>query len=449
MLLGLAAVGLAMAPHPARAASPAVSCQGERKFETLRDAFISQQGATPAAAATMILPADGEARFLFQQPAGSDGDARSFRVFEVEGLNASTLTGEELKVVSVDPAKGETGGQFKPTDSVSLRTDIAPRFPSWLIRSFVVVACQGPKFSGWGQATAPVSDPAVTLPICIGTGVLVYLLGMSAVFAQRRKPSSLEAKYPAIFGARPLRWWDAANPIHLMANAFNQGSVQKAQVLLFSFLIGELVLSLVLRTGALVDLSPTVVGLLGISGIGAAAAQIAYQQKTRLSFENWAWLENRHVLQTPPPAASGGPHWRELVLTNREFDVYKLQTIIFTIAVASALLVDGASQLSNFSVPGSLLGVLGLSQVVYVGGVLVKPPAVADLDNAITRLRAAGETVAAAKIQNTDTDANGKLLPGPIFPPAVNAQRQYDDLADNVVPMIESALEVPADRSRL
>ncbi len=139
------------------------------------------------------------------------------------------------------------------------------------------------------------------------------------------------------------------------------------------------------------------------------------------------------------------------MLTNREFDVYKLQTIIFTVAVASALIVDGASQLSSFSVPGSLLGVLGLSQVVYVGGILVKPPAVGDLDTAITKLRAAAETLATAKTQNTDTDANGNLLPTPLpnQPPAVNAQRQYDELADGIIPMIESALEVPADRSKL
>jgi hypothetical protein len=131
--------------------------------------------------------------------------------------------------------------------------------------------------------------------------------------------------------------------------------------------------------------------------------------------------------------------------------VYKLQTIIFSIAVAFALVAAGASNLSSFTVPDALLGILGLSQVVYIGGILVRPPAVNDLDEALTKLRVAGEVVAAAKAQNTDTDSDGKLLPS--LPPgqtvAANAQRQYDDLADRVIPMIESTLEAKADRTKL
>ena len=146
-----------------------------------------------------------------------------------------------------------------------------------------------------------------------------------------------------------------------------------------------------------------------------------------------------------------GPQWRDLVLTNREFDVYKLQTLIFSLGVAFALIAAGGSNLSDFTVPEALLGILGLSQVVYIGGVLVRPPAVADLDEALSKLRAAGEMVAAAKIQKTDTGPDGKLLP--TLPPgqevAANAQRQYNDLADRVIPMIESCLEVNADRSKL
>jgi hypothetical protein len=41
-------------------------------------------------------------------------------------------------------------------------------------------------------------------------------------------------------------------------------------------------------------------------------------------------------------------------------------------------------------VPETLLGILGLSQVVYIGGILVRPPAVNDLDEALTKLRATG-----------------------------------------------------------
>ena len=85
-------------------------------------------------------------------------------------------------------------------------------------------------------------------------------------------------------------------------------------------------------------------------------------------------------------------------MTNREFDVYKLQTIIFSLTVAIAMMIAGASSLTNFNVPENLLGLLGLSQVVYVGGILVRPPAVGDLDDALTKLRQAGETAESGKI---------------------------------------------------
>jgi hypothetical protein len=441
---------LAASGASAAAPSTAVSCP-EATLSQLRTAFIPNRGPTPAATATMLLPAGGSARLLFKQPVGADTDARSFRVFEVDSLSPNRMNGQEIPLISVDPAPGDANGRFRPTDSASLLVNIPPAWPPWLIRSFVILSCKGQQFSGWGSVTAPVSHPDVTLAICVVLGVLVYALAMAAVFAQRQKPHALEVKYPAVFGARPLKKLDFFNPIHLIGNAFNQGSVQKAQVILFSFLVGELVLALVLRTGTLVSLSSTVVALLGISGIGAATAQAAYQQKARLSFDNWAWLEKNQVLKRPSAQDSQGPMWRDLVLTNREFDVYKLQTIIFTIAVASALIVGGASNLSDFAVPASLLGILGLSQVVYVGGVLVKPPAVSNLDDAITRLRALGETVAAARIQKTDTDATGKLMASipPDHPVASNARRQYDELADSVVSMIESTLEIEADRSKL
>ena len=67
--------------------------------------------------------------------------------------------------------------------------------------------------------------------------------------------------------------------------------------------------------------------------------------------------------------------------------------------------------------PETLLGILGLSQVVYIGGILVRPPAVNDLDEALTKLRAAGEIVAAAKAQNTDTGPDGPVChPGKEWP---------------------------------
>jgi hypothetical protein len=425
-------------------------------FNLLRDKFA---GLSPSAATstTTFVPAGSDARINVQETLAPN---KLFRVFRLGRNNANDLTGTPLEVLSVQAADpGASPG------GVSLRVRLNPNSGwFWEKHFLLVLACTETKLASYGLVTVRVSEPRTALAICAAVTVIGYLLAMTAVYLAPRSPQPLQDKYPAIFSARAINRADFINPIHLTANAFNQASVQKLQVLMFSFLVGFLVLDLVLETGILAELSPTVVALLGISGIGAATAQITYQQKTRLSFENWAWLEKRGVLKPPEDEAGKtetqkeairrkrGPRWRDLVLTNREFDVYKLQTIIFSVAVACAMISASASGLSTFTVPPALLGILGLSQVVYVGGILVRPPAVGDLDEALTKLRAAGEAVAAAKLKNTDTDADGKLLPS--LPPgqtqpALNAQRQYNDLADRVIPMIESTLEVEADRSKL
>jgi hypothetical protein len=55
--------------------------------------------------------------------------------------------------------------------------------------------------------------------------------------------------------------------------------------------------------------------------------------------------------------------------------------------VGGALLTTGLTDLASFHVPETLIGVLGLSQIVYIGGKLASPPSCADLDAALAELR--------------------------------------------------------------
>ena len=137
-----------------------------------------------------------------------------------------------------------------------------------------------------------------------------------------------------------------------------------------------MLLSFSLRTGVLSDLSATVAALLGISAVGAAVSQQATTTRERLTFENWTWLVRKEIVPLVPISESQAhPKWGDLVTTSREFDIYKLQTLVFSAVVAIALLVGGETVLATFTVPQTLLGILGLSQVVYVAGVMVRPPA--------------------------------------------------------------------------
>jgi hypothetical protein len=126
-----------------------------------------------------------------------------------------------------------------------------------------------------------------------------------------------------------------------------------------------------------------------------------------------------------------------------------------------ALLSSGEERLATFTVPETLLGILGLSQVVYVSGTLASAPATADLDDAITKLRAMEGKLQTVISRNTDTDGEGKLpdpLPKPPspLPPldarkanAVNAMSVYAKMADQVEIMLESTLGTEVQRKRL
>jgi hypothetical protein len=95
--------------------------------------------------------------------------------------------------------------------------------------------------------------------------------------------------------------------------------------------------------------------------------------------------------------------WRDLFTTDGEFDVYRYQSFIFSLAVGGALLISGVVQLSSFEIPTTLLGILGLSQAVYFGGKLVTPTTMAKL---IGDLRDSEK-----KFVDTAAAANGGVTP--------------------------------------
>jgi hypothetical protein len=134
---------------------------------------------------------------------------------------------------------------------------------------------------------------------------------------------------------------------------------------------------------------------MGISGLGATASAGAELTKNRLDFENWAWLINRGWLPEGGVAEANLAQWKDIVATDGEFDVTRFQMVSFSVLVGLALLGAGMHQndLSSFNIPEALLGILGLSQVVYVAGKLVAPPSISDLNKQLVVLRQAETTL--------------------------------------------------------
>jgi hypothetical protein len=197
----------------------------------------------------------------------------------------------------------------------------------------------------------------------------------------------LSAKAFGRLSGLTLKGAKAWNPIRITAGSDNRGSLSAFQVFFFTVLVFAMLAYVLLRTGVLSDLSTTVLELLGIAGIGAAAAKGADSSKTALDPTNQAWLMNKGWFDKDSTNAATDPSFYDLISSDGSFDVYRFQSLIFTGAVGLALFAGGVFQLASFTVPQNILGILGLSQVVYIAGKLVTSNNATQLNAVITDLR--------------------------------------------------------------
>ena len=194
--------------------------------------------------------------------------------------------------------------------------------------------------------------------------------------------------------SRPLRpeMGSRFNPLVITAGVFGRASLANLQILFFSLIVIWLLVHLVLWTGRLSALSTDVLYLMGIGGLGTAGAKVTSIVRKRLSFENVSWLRRKYWIETDIGRARRPPQWADLVCTDDAFDVFKFQNVVITFVIGFGLLgsvLAGSDQsgLQTFAIDGSLLVLLGLSQVTYVGGKAIAPPANEDLDKTLTELR--------------------------------------------------------------
>jgi len=177
------------------------------------------------------------------------------------------------------------------------------------------------------------------------------------------------------------------NPVRITAGPDNRGSLSTLQVFFFTVLVFVMLAFVLMRTGMLSDLSTTILELLGISGIGATAAKGADSSRSAIEPANQAWLQGKGWYDAPSARPAGQPTFYDLISSDGNFDVYRYQSFLFSAAVGGALFIGGISQLASFTVPQNILGILGLSQVVYIAGKLVSPNSAAQINAVITDLR--------------------------------------------------------------
>ncbi|MBK1667170.1 hypothetical protein CKO28_03815 [Rhodovibrio sodomensis] len=379
VVLVLLAALLPGRPAEARTGGPAIRCPD---MAEPADAALARLRAA-AAGALSVLPVEGSGAPTLGQlnilPANTD-----VRLV-LPAADTGWQTEDPAVAVAIpkdaagDKARGLTvvAASRAPDNALHLRVRLSEPLGGgfWTPHDLLVFGCTpgSPEIAFLARTRIAVSTLWPAAGAAIGAVLLLYLAADAAA-ARRLGKISLD-------------------PVQITAGVDGRGSISKLQILFFTLIVAGMLIYVLLRVGRLGDLSADVLLLLGISGVGGAAVKQASVLRRRVSAENWSWLK-RQGWAAPPVQAS----WGDLVMEGTEFDVYRFQILIFSLIVGGALLFTGLFGLANFELPPALLGLLGLSQVVYLGGKVVSRPETVELNKAITNLRTrAGEVADKAR----------------------------------------------------
>jgi len=189
------------------------------------------------------------------------------------------------------------------------------------------------------------------------------------------------------------------NPVVMTAGPYGKASLSKLQLLWFTIIILSVLVYLLNLTGDLSDLPGNVLILLGISATGTIGAGLASNNKSRLSFVNWQWLNDQGWLSEDdqygnPDAKSkqaenygSQSRWRDLLLDEKGVvNVYKFQLLFTSLLVGVFLILSGGSNLRGFRLPENFPQLLGISNIFYVTGRSFQPTGFDELDTKITTL---------------------------------------------------------------
>lgn len=178
----------------------------------------------------------------------------------------------------------------------------------------------------------------------------------------------------------------ALSPVRISAAWFGEASMSQLQVLVFTFVVAGLMLFLFLRTGALSEVSMDLLKLIGISALGTAGAKFTQTLKTGLKTETARFLIGKGWYQWELRPIQHTATFHQLLLTDNRLDVYKFQMLIFTVIVAFYVMSAGQAGLGGVTISDTMLYLIGISQVVYVGGKAVTDRTT-DLEEAVAKMR--------------------------------------------------------------
>ncbi|TRU80891.1 MAG: hypothetical protein EWV76_15355 [Microcystis novacekii Mn_MB_F_20050700_S1] len=206
-------------------------------------------------------------------------------------------------------------------------------------------------------------------------------------------------------------------PVALTAGQFGKASLSNFQIFGFTLVVLFRLLYTLSNEKELSGLSNDILLLLGISAVGTTGSKVIALGNKRLTFSNWAWLRKHEWLTIgekgyEQKSKLEDAKWSDLIKSGGSFDVYSFQLAGFSLLVAASLFsgVFGiGSDIATFALPQNFLSILGLSNVVYLGGKVTEPNSYEELNQKIDELRTE-ETDLISQYPNIQPESYGKYI---------------------------------------
>ncbi|WP_162239275.1 hypothetical protein [Methylobacterium sp. Leaf100] len=246
--------------------------------------------------------------------------------------------------------------------------------------TIIPIICGGPSNRVLGYGSASVLSVSVsrawTIAI-LGTLAFWFVISAAAWQLNRKKLEDLWGKYGGAWQERfPERWqgaakilWkvgEAGNPVFISQDSLGFGSLARFQILLFTTVVGCVLLYVFMHSGILSNISDTVLLLLGVT-VGGGTLARATGDWVGISLASRRLLIGAKILVTQQDK----PRWSDLFETQGEMDVAKIQALLFTILISISIFSSGNTGLNSFDVPQQIVYLALLSQGTYIIGKII------------------------------------------------------------------------------
>ncbi|MDC7788223.1 hypothetical protein PQJ75_04465 [Rhodoplanes sp. TEM] len=342
-----------------------------------------------------------------------------------------TLDGKNSKTPRARAPIGTTIIDRNPTEiTVSVVTPSNPdpfRAEVWRL---VITLCNKDdgKLLGFGVVTASLTPPQLAAAITSVCFLLVWTFLTAAAWQlnsdkldrlwqehheqSNSSPPASKADELPDQKLRRLTWklLHSANPLFISQDSLGYGSLSRFQILIFSSAVFVVLLFIFIHSNVVSQMSGTILALLGITVAGGTFARAA-SDWSGISSRSRRFLLGQKILTI----RNGNPRFFDLLETQGEIDVSKVQALLFTFLIVVAIVIKGCgiAGLGEFQLPDQIVWLSAISQGAYVSGKVLPSDTKKRLEQDLDQLRICANN----------------LLNSPKDPSALNAFEQSRTLA--------------------